>query len=163
MNKNSRFLSATLALALLAGCQSITSSQGADAPPAPAAPAETTPVTSSVPAEADGGSVRFRLGVYLCGDVYYSFYMDGISGSAYAKESGTGLAFTYNVEGDQVTFHMGSADDSVVATVTAVDEDTFDVRWEDGRQETMTYVYEVIPELGNYELSGNALTPEPLP
>ena len=150
MNKKFRFLSAALALALLTGCQSTAPSQSADVTPPPSTPVATTPTTpaESTPAE----PIQFKLGTYACGDAYFSFYMDGVSGSLTDKDSGTGVAFIYEVEGDQVTFHIGSMDDSTVATMTVVDEDTFDVTWADGRQETMTYVYEVIPGLGDYDL-----------
>lgn len=151
MNKNFRFFSAALALvlalALLAGCQSAAPSQPAETPQAPAAPAETSPDVSPAPEEADAGSIQFKPGTYLCGDIYFTFYTDGASGSTTGKDSGIGVGFAYEVEGGQVTFHMGSIDDSTVATVTAVDENTFDVKWAGGRQETMTYVPDYIPDV----------------
>lgn len=151
MNKNFCFFQAALALvlalALLTGCQSAAPSQPAEAPQAPAAPAETSPDASPAPAEPDDGAVQFKPGTYLCGDTYFSFYTDGASGGTTGKDSGIGVGFTYEVEGGQVTFHMGSMDDSTVAEVTAVDEDTFDVKWADGRQEIMTYVPDYISEV----------------
>lgn len=97
LDKKTRFLVAALALALLTGCQSAVPSQGTDEPQPPAAPAE-----------AGGGPVRFTAGTYLCGDVYFSFYADGVSGSTTGKDSGIGLAFAYEVDGDAAVFLTGS-------------------------------------------------------
>lgn len=153
MNKKSRFLSAALALVLLTGCQSAAPSQSSDAPQN-ANTSQTTdpsqiadaPQIPGPPAETGDDSVQFTVGTYLCGDTYFSFYLDGVSGSTTQKGNGQGLGFTYEVEGEQVIFHMGSMEDSTVATVTAVDEETFDVKWADGRQETMSFVSYLGPE-----------------
>ena len=135
MNRNFRLIfAAVLALPLLAGCQSAAPAQPTQ-PPQPSAPAETAPVETD-PAVED---VQFRVGPYLYGDTYFEFYMDGVSGTTADKETGMGVAFMYEVDGNKVTFHMGSDADNTGATVTVVDSETFHVVWDDGREGDMVF------------------------
>lgn len=70
--------------------------------------------------------------------MYYFF--DAYSGSTVSMENGTGVAFTYEMNGETVTFHMGSADDSTPATVLQSGDAVIELKWEDGRTETLHFV-----------------------
>lgn len=130
MNKKLCMLSAAiLALALLAGCQSSQS----QTPPQSAEPASSAPL----PAYA-GPEDSFRPGVWQGEGMYYFF--DAYSGSTVSMENGTGVAFTYEMNGETVTFHMGSADDSTPATVLQSGDAVIELKWEDGRTETLHFV-----------------------
>ncbi len=87
---------AALALALLAGCQSNNPTQ--------------TP-----PPDYAGPETSFRAGTWQGDGMYYFFDTDG--GSTVSMENGTGVGFTYEIDGDAVTFHMGSVDDVTTATL----------------------------------------------
>ncbi len=142
-------LVAVLALALLAGCQSNQSQ----------APAQSDEPASSAPDNA-GAEDSFRLGAWRGDGMYYFFDADG--GSTVSMENGTGVAFTYEIDGETVTFHMGSADDSTPATILRSGDAEIELKWADGRTETLSYVSdegaETFSFFTNEELSDLAVT-----
>lgn len=71
---------------------------------------------------------------------YYFFDADGTSGRTASLENGTGLGFTYSIQENEATFHMGSADVSTIGKLEKTDDTHFTITWEDGRAESMTYV-----------------------
>ena len=70
---------------------------------------------------------------------YYFFDEDGVSGRTASLENGTGVGFSYTVDGTQATFAMGAADNSSVCIVT-IDGDAATLEWGDGTTEHLTYV-----------------------
>lgn len=135
MNKKLRILSAAaLALALLAGCQGEISFQGDES----VQPPSSTPPAPS-PSFA-GPAESFRPGTWQGEGLYYFFHEDGSAGSTASMENGTGVAFTYELDGETVTFHMGSADDSTPATLVQAGDAEIELNWADGRTETLSYV-----------------------
>ena len=80
------------------------------------------------------------------GDRYFSFNAVGTEGSFRDQESGIGLGFSYEAEGNTLTFHMGDAGNSVQATVAFTDSRTAVLTWADSSTETLTY-----QGLGNFD------------
>ncbi len=160
MNKKLRmFFPAALTIVLLAGCQS----KAPDATPSGASSSSAAPAStvsgSSAPASAVSGSSAsvsavsagaapayagpeegFRAGTWQGESLYYFFNVDGSSGSTASMETGTGTGFTYEVDGDRVTFHIGSADDSTAAVLLQSGNSEIELKWEDGRTERLSYV-----------------------
>ena len=93
------------------------------------------PSTSAPAAEA-----AFTPGTWLSdAGQYYFFDGDGASGRTASLENGTGVAFSYTLDGTQAAFSMGAADNSSACTVT-LDGDAATLEWEDGATEHLTYV-----------------------
>ena len=72
---------------------------------------------------------------------YYFFDADGASGRTASLENGTGVAFSYTVEGERADFAMGAADNSSACSVSG-EGNTLTLTWEDGTTEHLTYVSE---------------------
>ena len=86
------------------------------------------------------GEAAFTPGTWLSdAGQYYFFDEDGASGRTASLEDGTGVGFSYTVDGTQAAFAMGAADNSSVCTVT-LDGDAATLEWEDGTTEHLTYV-----------------------
>lgn len=120
---------------------------------------ESTDPSSTVPAEEE---IVFDPGTWLSdAGQYYFFDTDGSSGRTASLEDGTGVGFSYTLEGTQATFHMGAADNSSVCTVT-LDGDAATLEWEDGTTEHLTYVSnqgsDSFQFYSNQELADMALT-----
>ena len=116
---------------------------------------------SSAPTPAEG-EIGFDPGTWLSdAGQYYFFDTDGASGRTASLEDGTGVGFSYTLEGTQATFHMGAADNSSVCTVT-LDGDAATLEWEDGTTEHLTYVSDQGSDsfqfYSNQELADMALT-----
>lgn len=154
-----RLLSLTLALALvvLSGCQNAPSSSPAtdssstqSSSSQPSGSQDITPEGSGQP-DASGSQPQqtvqspFLSGTWLAkggswGDQYYFFNPDGSTGGTASLESGTGVSFTYEVSDTQVTFHMGSADNTQVCAIQNQGEQALTLVWEDGSKEELSYV-----------------------
>lgn len=120
---------------------------------------ESQNTSSSTPAE---GELVFDPGTWLSdAGQYYFFDTDGASGRTASLEDGTGVGFSYTLEGTQATFHMGAADNSSVCTVT-LNGDAATLEWEDGTTEHLTYVSnqgsDSFQFYSNQELADMALT-----
>lgn len=116
---------------------------------------------SSAPTPAEG-EIGFDPGTWLSdAGQYYFFDTDGASGRTASLEDGTGVGFSYALEGTRATFHMGAADNSSVCTVT-LDGDAATLEWEDGTTERLTYVSDQGSDSfqfsSNQELADMALT-----
>ena len=114
------------------------------------------PSTSAPAAEA-----AFTPGTWLSdAGQYYFFDGDGASGRTASLENGTGVAFSYTLDGTQAVFSMGAADNSSACTVT-LDGDAATLEWEDGATEHLTYVSDQGSDdfqfYSNQELSDMAL------
>lgn len=69
---------------------------------------------------------------------YYFFDADGASGRTASLEDGTGVGFSYTVDGTQATFSWGGADNNSKCTVST--ENTMLIlKWEDGVTEKLIY------------------------
>lgn len=123
------FLAAFSMMALLAGCSRPMQAPSAESPQKP-------PEQTAAPV--------IRAGTWFVSgkDVaaYYFFDADGTSGRTASLENGTGLGFTYSIQGNEATFHMGSADMSTIGKLEKTDDTHFTITWEDGCVENMTYV-----------------------
>lgn len=77
-----------------------------------------------------------RYGYSSYGERLFTFYDDGMSGNYINTQDGTGLSFTYFINGDEITFRIG--DTQTVVTAEFI-EDTleadFAVKWSDGNIE----------------------------
>lgn len=116
---------------------------------------------SSAPTPAEG-EIGFDPGTWLSdAGQYYFFDTDGASGRTASLEDGTGVGFSYALEGTRATFHMGAADNSSVCTVS-LDGDAATLEWEDGTTEHLTYVSDQGSDsfqfYSNQELADMALT-----
>ena len=78
----------------------------------------------------------------LDGGTYYFFDPDGVSGRTASQETGTGLGFTYTVQDGRGTFSMGSADSTSACTLEQTDAEHITIKWEDGREEVLSYISE---------------------
>lgn len=67
------------------------------------------------------------------GERLFTFYDDGINGNYINTQDGTGLAFTYSKNGDEITFHMGD-NETIINAKFIQDEfaSTFNIQWPDG-------------------------------
>lgn len=158
-----RYLAGMLCLAvsftmLLAACtpKDTGSTTPTEAPTTQGGSASPEP-SNSTPA----GETAFTPGTWLSdAGQYYFFDEDGASGRIASLEDGTGVGFSYTVDGTQATFAMGSADNSSVCTVT-LDGDTATLEWEDGTTEHLSHVSDLGSDdfqfYSNRELSDMAL------
>ena len=70
---------------------------------------------------------------------YYFFDENGADGRTASLEDGTGVGFSYTLDGARANFSMGAADNSSPCTVSR-EGDTITLDWEDGTAEHLTYV-----------------------
>lgn len=137
-----RYLAGVLCLALsfsmlLAAC---TPKDTSPTTPADDPTVQDGAASSEPPASSPAEETAFTPGTWLSdAGQYYFFDADGASGRTASLEDGTGVSFTYTLDGTQGTFSMGGADNASVCTVT-VDSDTAALEWEDGTVEHLTYV-----------------------
>ncbi len=124
---------------LLAGCTTAGSAPSSDISPSvsPETPSEAP--SADLPA---GDGTVFQAGTWLSDQgLYYFFDDDGASGRTASLETGTGVAFSYTVDGDQASFSMGAVD--AVQTCTLSGDrpgGPLTLQWEDGTAEVLTYV-----------------------
>ena len=86
------------------------------------------------------GETTFASGTWLSdAGQYYFFDGDGASGRTASLEDGTGVGFSYTLDGTQAAFSMGDAGNRAACTVTLGD-DTATLEWEDGTTEHLTHV-----------------------
>jgi len=119
--------------------------------PAPAeedisAPVEESPAEIETPAEPEP-PYEMASGVWLAAtDVgysnYYYFDAQAQTGSYVSLEYGLGMPFSYSGDGDELVFHLEGHDAEMPATVDHVDEERFDLLWEDSLPETLHFVSE---------------------
>ncbi|MBQ8962160.1 MAG: hypothetical protein IJ071_13270 [Ruminococcus sp.] len=70
------------------------------------------------------------------GKRYWEFFDDGTGGMYADAESGMGLGFLMEIQGTELTFHIGSVDDLTPAQITWHGTDSFTLRWtESGLEE----------------------------
>lgn len=143
---------------LLAACASTDAGSSTPAENPTTQGGETPPEPS---ASTSAGETAFTPGTWLSdAGQYYFFDADGASGRTVSLEDGTGVGFSYTVDGSQATFSIGAADNSSVCTVT-MDGDTAALTWEEGPMEHLTYVSDQGSEdfqfYSNQELADMAL------
>lgn len=106
---------------------------------------ETASEGTTDPSEEDSQSAQgspFGAAVYLArsmeGEERYFFFTDAHNGSFLTQENGTGLGFTFDMDGENTAvFHMGAVDDNSRAEVTRIDDSILMLLWEDGTSETL--------------------------
>lgn len=135
-----KFMCLTAAvLLLMTGCAQTTGQNGEVAQTE-----MTTGEITTAEAEADNAFGGFRTGKWKCendGSVkYYYFDGDGKSGRFLDPETNMGLGFEYELDGENVVFHMGAADDMSYAVVKTVDDNCIEISWENGETEQLTYI-----------------------
>lgn len=137
-----RYLAGALCLALsftmlLAACTpKDTSPTTPTEDPSAQGSATSSESTTSIP----DGEIAFTPGTWLSdAGQYYFFDEDGASGRTASLEDGTGVGFTYTLDGTQAAFSMGAVDNTSVCTVT-MGSDAATLEWEDGTVEHLTYV-----------------------
>ena len=87
-----------------------------------------------------GRAGPFTPGTWLSdGGQYYFIDEGGATGRTASLEDGTGVGFSYTLNGAEADFAMGAADSSSPCTVSR-DGDTITLEWEDGTTEHLTYV-----------------------
>ncbi|MDE6849256.1 MAG: D-alanyl-D-alanine carboxypeptidase family protein [Ruminococcus sp.] len=64
---------------------------------------------------------------------YYNFFDGG--GNYVDSSTGTGSAFAWEINGNNVTVHIGAADNTINAVIEWTDENNFTLIWEDGTME----------------------------
>ncbi|MDE5768079.1 MAG: hypothetical protein K2H82_01715, partial [Oscillospiraceae bacterium] len=73
------------------------------------------------------------------GDRYFYFQATEHQGSFRDQENGIGQEFSYEANGNSVTFHIGSPADSTQASVSFTDSRTVVITWQNGSSETLVY------------------------
>ena len=124
---------AVLAAVTLAACG------GADPGPSqpPAVPDGTAAEGSPPPA---GDETVFTPGTWLSdGGRYYFFDEGAATGRTASLDDGTGVGFSYVLNGTEAVFTMGAADSAAACTVSRRGEDVV-LEWADGAAERLTYV-----------------------
>lgn len=110
--------------------------------------AQTTPAATSAyveaPEEENTVQGEFGVSVFLVKNEeenterYFLFY-EGGSGAYLEQENGTGMGFTYELDGEEgAVFHFGTAEDVTKANVYWLDNDHAEISWEDGAFEELT-------------------------
>jgi hypothetical protein len=103
-----------------------------------------SPAASAASSAASAQSTAFKAGTWLsygAGEyAYYFFDADGSSGRTVRQMDGMGLGFTYTVNGTDIVFCMGSADNPAPGTLTVTDEEHITLQWNEGIQEELTYL-----------------------
>ena len=139
----SRYLTGLLGLSLsltvlLAAC-----CPGGTSTPTPAVSPSASPEDTAAPSASPVPSAEpalFTPGTWLSdGGQYYFFDEGGATGRTASLEDGTGVGFSYTLNGAEAAFSMGAADSSSPCTVSR-DGDTITLEWEDGTTEHLTYV-----------------------
>lgn len=93
---------------------------------------------------------KFKEEIILSGSSYYgygvndervfTFYEGGTSGNYINTKDGIGLSFTYFINGDEITFHMGANDSTIKAKIITDNIDcSFALQWPDGNIEYFYY------------------------
>ena len=136
-----------LALALLlSGCGGPAAQAdrpAADSPTvdAPASGSPAAPESSGPESPAPQDDNPFQAGTWLSDrGQYYFFDPDGAAGRTASLEDGTGVPFSYTLEGDQAAFTLGAADAAETCTVTQGQDGVLTLQWADGTAETLTHV-----------------------
>ena len=125
---------------LLSACG--TADPGAQSPAAPDDPATDGSAAESPASQPDGEDPEsvFTPGTWLSDSGQYYFFDAGTSaGRTASLEDGTGVGFTYTVNGSEAAFSMGGADTSTSCTVSR-DGNVITLSWADGTAEQLTYV-----------------------
>ncbi|MDE6087184.1 MAG: hypothetical protein K2G25_02230 [Oscillospiraceae bacterium] len=73
------------------------------------------------------------------GDRYFYFQATDPQGSFRDQENGIWQEFTYEINGNSVTFYIGSTADSTQASVNFTDSRTAFITWQNGSSETLVY------------------------
>lgn len=74
------------------------------------------------------------------GERLFTFYDDGINGNYINTQDGIGLSFTYFINGDEITFHMGDNTNVIKAKIITDNIDcAFAFQWPDGVTEYFYY------------------------
>ncbi len=141
-----KFLTAgLLALSLsftlvLAGCGNTTANSSQPGSESPASDVSNAPSESPSASGSQATGATFQAGTWLSDlGQYWFFDPDGATGRTASLEDGTGVGFTYTLDGHQASFAMGGADSSQSCDVTQ-GEGTLTFQWEDGGTERLTYV-----------------------
>lgn len=69
---------------------------------------------------------------------YRVFSFNGTSGNYIDSKTGTGVAFEYSADEENLTFQMGGAGNNVKAVLTPIDSTHFTLKWENGNVENFT-------------------------
>lgn len=94
--------------------------------------------------------MKFKEEIVLAGALYYgysiyderifTFYEDGTGGNYIITKEGTGMSFTYSINGDEITFHMGENGNIIKAKIITDNLDSaFALQWSDGNTEYFYY------------------------
>lgn len=84
------------------------------------------------------GVTYYGYGVY--DERVFTFYEDGTSGSYITTKYGTGMSFTYSINGDEIIFHMGEDDNIIKAKIITDNlQSAFAFQWSDGNIEYFYY------------------------
>lgn len=70
---------------------------------------------------------------------FFLFY-DETNGSYLQQQDGEGMGFTYAVQGETATFHIGDATAQATAQLIWLDSQNVVLRWDDGSLEDLTWV-----------------------
>lgn len=131
------FVLLMVSLSVAAGCSS-------NAPKEPTS--NTQPAQNESKAPSSDQVQTFRAGTWLAKSkdtaAYYFFDADGVSGRTASLETGMGVGFSYTVDGERIVFRMGSADAKQQGVLSITDDTAAAITWEDGREESMTFVSE---------------------
>ena len=71
---------------------------------------------------------------------YYIFNNDGETGSVIKPGDGTTTSFRFETNDDKVLFYFGKDENAVPAVVEQDKEDEVLIKWQEGTQETLTYL-----------------------
>lgn len=126
-----------LSLSILAGC-------GNNPPQAPASDPPSTQDEAQTPSLEQEQAQAFQPGTWFSESPvtasYYFFDADGTSGRTASLQTGTGVGFTYTVDGENIVFSMGSADATEKGTLSMTDDTHATITWDDGQEEYLTFV-----------------------
>lgn len=88
----------------------------------------------------------FRAGTWISqgedAAFYYFFDADGVSGRTASLETGIGLGFCYEIDGENIVFRIGAEDAEIKGSLSITDADHAEIIWADGRKDSMTFVSE---------------------
>lgn len=141
---------------LLSACGGANSGASSQSPAVPDGSASETPPVSS---DTEG---VFAPGTWQSDSGQYYFFDEGdATGRTASLEDGTGVGFTYTVNGSEAVFAMGGADVSSSCTVSG-EGDQMTLEWADGTVEHLSYVSDKGSDAfrfySNQELAGLALS-----
>ena len=83
----------------------------------------------------------FEKGIWE-GDGCYYYFSDESSGYTSAFGTGTGVGFTYEIDQNNVMFHMGAVDDETPAELVINSKYSITLKWSDGRTENLSYTFQ---------------------